>query len=244
MCIEHNNLKLTNDTSLIVKFKRCIEAYAYKLLLRFYLTGASVTKLPGVGSILKKWLIWYANTQHAGKIISKEEAYKWIENTGNVVVSICYCRDTFKRCSMPVHSCIRISDISIFQSAHKNDTKVISISQAKEIINYAEANGLFHLIAWCDYPNVYSICNCCLCCCIAYQIWHGYGIVSALQKGNMIAHKEDNSCDSCGRCITQCRFNALTKSNNEVILNQDYCMGCGLCRNACNNNALRLVSRE
>jgi ferredoxin len=244
MGINHSHLYTLGKTPLFIQLKRAFEAYTYKLLLRFYLAGTWFIKIPILGKRLKRWIEWYGATQHGGKVISKEEAYFWIEKANSILCSFCYCRDTFKHCSTPLGVCLRISDVELFQSADGKRARFVSIQKAKEIIDNSEKIGLIHLIAWCSYPQVYAICNCCKCCCIAYQIWNKYRIESALQKGDMIANRDESICTDCGRCVKRCRFDALHKlPNSEVEFNPDKCFGCGLCRQICENNAIRLVNR-
>lgn len=245
MGVNHSHLDILKKTPLFIRLKRALEAYTYKLLLRFYLFGSWFIKVPFFGKMLKRWIEWYGATQHGGKVVSKEEAYFWIEKAGSILCSFCYCRDTFKHCSTPLNVCLRISDVKLFQATDGKRAKLVSIQEAKGIIDTSEKGGLIHLIAWCNYPQIYAICNCCSCCCIAYQIWDRYKIASALQKGDMIACRTDTLCRDCGGCIERCRFGALHKlSNGKIEFNQDRCFGCGLCRQVCENDAIRLVRRK
>lgn len=244
MGANHLPLNVHENLSFIIRAKRRLMVHIYKSLLRFYLIGTAVVQLPFIGKIFRRWIEWYGATQHGGKIVSKEEAYHWIEKAGNILCSICYCRDIFKHCSNSLHVCLRISNVELFQSINNKNTRLISPQEAKEIIAESEKMKLVHIIAWCSYPHVYAICNCCSCCCVAWQIWKRYGIKSVLQKGEMIIYQSSNLCTNCGKCVEQCKFEAIEKSlTEEVRFNPQKCFGCGMCRQVCENNAIKLVKR-
>jgi len=245
MGANHLPLDVFEKIPLLTRAKRALEAYTYKLLLRFYLLGTGFIRLPLLGKRLKRWIEWYGATQHGGKIVSKEEAYSWIEKASSILCSICYCRDTFKHCFGSLFNCLRISDVELFQIADGKKAKLVSITQAKEIIDESEKNGMIHLIAWCNHPHIYAICNCCNCCCIAYQIWDRYRIDSALQKGDMRALQSETICTNCGRCVKECRFGAINQLlSGKVEFHPEKCFGCGICRQVCEDNAIELVKRN
>lgn len=55
---------------------------------------------------------------------------------------------------------------------------------------------------------------------------------------------DDNKCINCGACVNVCRFNALAKVKNDIMLFQKLCHGCGACRIACKFDALSFNKRE
>lgn len=58
-------------------------------------------------------------------------------------------------------------------------------------------------------------------------------------KGAKKAVVEDWNCSLCGRCISSCKFEALSM-NDKVIVSDLLCEGCGACRYACPSDAIRL----
>lgn len=55
---------------------------------------------------------------------------------------------------------------------------------------------------------------------------------------------DDSSCISCGACVNICRFNALAKIKEDIILFQKLCHGCGACKIICEYGALSYSKRE
>lgn len=55
---------------------------------------------------------------------------------------------------------------------------------------------------------------------------------------------DDDKCTSCGRCVNVCKFNALAKVKNDIILFEKLCHDCGACKIACNFDALTYKKRE
>jgi len=50
-----------------------------------------------------------------------------------------------------------------------------------------------------------------------------------------------NKCLSCGLCIENCRFNAISIINQMVTISDFLCDGCMLCSRLCPNNAIQMV---
>lgn len=236
----HLELDLQEKTPFFTRIRRVFEANSYKLLLRFYIFGTILIKIPFMGKRLKKIIEWYGASQHGGRVISRNEAFYWVERAESILASICYCRDTFKNCRNSTNICLRLSDVEIFKAVNGKRANLISKEKAKEIIEKSEKNGLFHAIVWCGHPNVYAICNCCTCCCVPYRLWEKYDLDSALGKGNLVAMKIGDLCTNCSKCLETCKFNAVEIIKDEIGFNIEKCFGCGLCANSCENKAVEL----
>lgn len=50
---------------------------------------------------------------------------------------------------------------------------------------------------------------------------------------------QKNNCVSCGKCLTVCKYGALSKENSYFI-DREKCVACGACANVCPTNALIL----
>lgn len=244
MC-DDNKLLIQKKTPFNIRGKRWLEAKFYKILLRFYLQGGRI----GSSRLLKKIFVpiadWYGRTQHGGKIVTLQEACFWIDKAETVILSTCYCRDTFKNCKEHLNSCIKFSDTDIFLKVENKDTtRKITKDQAKEILHQCSSKGFFHFLSWCSSPNLYSICNCCTCCCVPFRLFKEYEIASALKKGNLIACFDKINCTNCMLCIDYCKFGGLrVLKNGSIEISQDNCFGCGMCEAACPNNSIKLVER-
>jgi len=55
---------------------------------------------------------------------------------------------------------------------------------------------------------------------------------------------DDEKCTSCGKCVSVCQFNALTKVKEDIVLFEKLCHGCGACEIACKYDALTYKKRE
>jgi NAD-dependent dihydropyrimidine dehydrogenase PreA subunit len=238
LCERRLDLKVEKRGPFFTQLKRGLEAYGYKALLRLYYFGPYLVYLPILGRLFKRWFTLYALHQHGARVVSKEEAYIWIERAKEILSSICYCRETFKKCETSVSICLRISSTELFKAIDGEKARFISKDEAKDIIDKAEGRGDIHILAWCEYPYAYAICNCCRCCCIAYRVWSGFRI-EAIEKGDMVREKRE--CKGCGRCIEVCRFGAIKKKGESIQFDQEHCYGCGVCRVVC--ETIRLIRR-
>ena len=55
---------------------------------------------------------------------------------------------------------------------------------------------------------------------------------------------DDNECINCGECVNVCKFNALAKVKDDIILFQKLCHGCTACQIICKCNAVTFDKRE
>lgn len=55
---------------------------------------------------------------------------------------------------------------------------------------------------------------------------------------------DDDKCTSCGECVSVCKFNALSKVKDDLILFEKLCHGCGACEIVCKYEALTYKKRE
>ena len=54
---------------------------------------------------------------------------------------------------------------------------------------------------------------------------------------------DKEKCILCGDCVTTCKFNALAKSKDRIILFDKLCHGCGACELACPKGAIKYIKR-
>lgn len=54
---------------------------------------------------------------------------------------------------------------------------------------------------------------------------------------------DKEKCIVCGDCVRTCKFNALAKSKDRIILFDKLCHSCGACGLACSTEALKYVNR-
>jgi len=59
-------------------------------------------------------------------------------------------------------------------------------------------------------------------------------------KGGAVAKLVGN-CIKCGKCEQMCRFEAISNSETEIIIDELRCEGCGVCEYVCPTEALKLI---
>ena len=53
-----------------------------------------------------------------------------------------------------------------------------------------------------------------------------------------------DKCKNCGACVNVCKFNALAKVKDEIMVFEKLCHGCGACQIVCEHNAITYGKRE
>jgi MinD superfamily P-loop ATPase len=56
-------------------------------------------------------------------------------------------------------------------------------------------------------------------------------------------HIDNSTCTLCETCVRECPYNALSRINDKIILNQIDCEGCGLCKIVCPVNAIEMKEK-
>jgi len=59
-------------------------------------------------------------------------------------------------------------------------------------------------------------------------------------RAGMKAKLDKEQCTVCENCIEVCRFSAISKDKNEILIDPISCEGCGICALACNAQAIRM----
>lgn len=54
---------------------------------------------------------------------------------------------------------------------------------------------------------------------------------------------DKEKCILCGECVTTCKFNALAKSKDRIIIFDKLCHSCGACELACPSGAIEYIKR-
>lgn len=85
----------------------------------------------------------------------------------------------------------------------------ITKKEAKEILKFAEDNGLMHEMPATDgLGESAAICNCCGCACFSMRIATLFRTPDAI-RSNYTAKVEAENCVACGQCVENCPTNAL-----------------------------------
>ncbi|WP_439100016.1 FAD-dependent oxidoreductase [Clostridium boliviensis] len=85
----------------------------------------------------------------------------------------------------------------------------ITREEAKELIKFAENNGLMHEMPHTDgLGESAAICNCCGCSCFSLRLATLFNTPDSI-RSNYTARVNKDNCVACGQCVENCPVNAL-----------------------------------
>jgi len=154
--------------------------------LKFYMFWAKWTKIPLMGSLVRKVANAYGRNMEGAYLLTTEEAEEIVDMSEVLSVGPCACRQVFKNCDNPINVEIMLGvHGNVFVEERPQDYRTITKQEAKEILRDCHRRGLIHTIIKCK-ESYYSICNCCSCCCVPLRLNKKYGIGSALVRNKDI----------------------------------------------------------
>lgn len=161
----------------------------------------------------------------------------------SLAVTECPCRAQKADACMPRDVCMVVGEpFTSFMLEHQPEkTRRLTVDEALQILAEEEARGHIHTAWFKDamHNRFYTICNCCPCCCL--------GMGSLTRGVKRLAHSgyspviDNESCISCGNCISICPFKAVSMADEKPKTAADKCMGCGLCVSHCPTEAIELI---
>ncbi len=208
----------------------------------------------------------YANTYH-GKVVPVEEAKNLVsiqediilkdlehvipytrakdiilKNPDRIAALDCPCRSSRVEPCYPLDVCLIIGDpfVSFLLEHQPDKAHLISSLEAMDILQEEHERGHVHHAFFKDamLNRFYAICNCCACCCGAFQA-HRNGTPMLISSG-FTAEVNSALCEGCGTCQVSCQFSAIEVINKKAIVDRVECFGCGVCVDKCENNAVIL----
>jgi hypothetical protein len=151
-------------------------------ILRFYMFGAGLSRIPLLGRLVRKIANAYGGNMHRVYLLTPAEAEEMVAAAEGVALGICDCRKVFRNCNNPVNAEILLGPSRhVFLEAMPHDAHEITKDEAINILRDCHNRGLIHSIAKCR-GDFYAICNCCICCCVPWRLSHKYGIGNALVR--------------------------------------------------------------
>lgn len=166
-----------------------------------------------------------------------------LKNPDRIAVFDCPCRSSRPDPCSPVDVCLIVGEpfVSFVIEHQPNRARLISSQEAVDIIRAEHERGHVQHAFFKDamLNRFYAICNCCACCCGAFQA-HRSG-VPMLASSGYLCRIEWELCRGCGICEDTCQFFAIHVLDSKAVVDEDACYGCGVCVDQCEFGAAELV---
>jgi ferredoxin len=184
----------------------------------------------------------YFTNDHAGQVISLEDAISISSIPGRVSLADCPCSKYLfgkneKKCMLFGATAEIVDNIPEF-----SPVKDIGAEEAAEFLKGLNASGMVHTIWTFKTPYIGVICNCNNRGCILLHLKNRYKSLNIIRKGHEIASVDLEICNGCGNCQRACQFGAVLITGKKAQINHK-CHGCGVCRNFCSVGAIQLVPK-
>jgi ferredoxin len=214
----------------------------YPDLLRFYLFGGRLYRVPVIGPLLAGPILnSYGYFAHGGIALPLSEIHELIDQAQDIVVAECPCRALENACRLPRSNCLKLNTAGeVLLKDLQGKGRRVGREEAKTIVAESHARGMLLQLEWCINPFHYDICCCCECCCVARRLRFLYGIVGAIQAGPYLPEISTESCTECFECGEICPSGAITFSAKPSVV-RETCVGCGLCQSVCPSSAIRMI---
>ena len=169
-----------------------------------------------------------------------------IKNPDRIAIIDCICRKLHgdQGCG-PLDVCFVIGEpwVSwVMARDNRMNARLVTQDEALKILRETHERGNVHAVFFKDVAanRIYSICNCCPCCCTALQAQNHIGAPMMARSGyTAVINKE--KCVKCGLCEKHCNFIAISKGEDGFpFVDTDLCMGCEGCLQFCKKDAITL----
>ena len=181
-------------------------------------------------------------------VLPYEKVSSLIEAGQSFLVNDCICKKRQgllgQPCDRPVQVCLTVAPIpGVFDNSPRG--RVISRSEAYDLLKRTEAEGLVHLTSNVQHGSFY-ICNCCKCCCGVLEAVNRLGIPAEdVVNAHYYAEIDPDACIGCGICSDErCQVAAIEEGEGVHRIIRERCIGCGLCIGTCPAGAIRLYHKE
>ncbi|MDI6717194.1 MAG: 4Fe-4S binding protein [Actinomycetota bacterium] len=165
-----------------------------------------------------------------------------LDNPNSIAVMDCSCRQISSNPCQPLDVCMVLGEpfVSFVVEHKKGRSRRVDVNEALEILEREHKRGRVHTAWFKDVAGdrLYSICNCCSCCCLGIKgLKHGFEVVAS---SGYTAKVDNDTCTLCDTCRTACQFEAIDILVDSIYVNEDKCKGCGVCAEVCPTNAISL----
>jgi NAD-dependent dihydropyrimidine dehydrogenase PreA subunit len=177
--------------------------------------------------------------ENVGKIIGQAKSALLLD---------CQCRKELKMlgkgCDHTIENCLWFSMDENAFDYFRIGGRVISIEEAKAVLEKTEEEGLVHNTFYNVKEGHIAICNCCSCSCALLRGVKKLGAANAFAKSNFVALIDQDTCSECGVCADErCPMDAIAEEGAGYRVQPDACIGCGACTVTCPTESITLVQR-
>ena len=161
-----------------------------------------------------------------------------------IAVAECYCRRTKvilgEGCDHPLETCLYFNKLALLQ-IESGHARQIDYDEAIRILHECEEAGLVHNISNCE-GGISSLCARCICSCGAMKSLK-FGGTNGSGPSRFIVSHDESKCVLCETCAVVCPIEAISISNQKLVIEFDRCIGCGPCVFNCPEGSLHMVVR-
>ncbi|MGM0368718.1 MAG: 4Fe-4S binding protein [Actinomycetota bacterium] len=187
---------------------------------------------------------------HIGQVVPLEDAIAILENCAAepIIEKNCMCR--YMTRGIKEACCINFGVMSeiidqLPRFIPEKDKFHISRKEAIQRFTQHNRKGYIGTIWFGPFPYINNLCSCESPECAGIRPRLDFGIFS-IYKAEYVAQLAQEDCSGCGKCMSQCPFDAIEmdRETKTAKININDCYGCGVCRHVCPSNAIHLTPRD
>ncbi len=168
------------------------------------------------------------------------------------LMNFCICRDSMGCKDYPAHlGCLFMGEAA--RGINENWGRPVTVAEAKAHVRTCQEKGLIHFVGkskldtlWLGVgpgERLFTVCNCCPCCCITRAIPHiPERLSEKMVRAPGVSVTVTDECVGCGTCETDglCIARAIHVAGGRAQISETDCRGCGRCAEACPQDAIRV----
>ncbi|MBU2490173.1 MAG: 4Fe-4S binding protein [Proteobacteria bacterium] len=169
------------------------------------------------------------------------------------LMNFCICRDSMECRDYPPHlGCLFMGEAA--RGINENWGRPVTREEAKAHIRTCQEKGLIHFVGkskldtlWLGVgpgENLFTVCNCCPCCCITRAIPHmPLRLSEKIVRAPGVTVTVTDECVGCGACAADglCIAGAVRVPDGRAVISDADCRGCGRCAEACPQGAIQVT---
>ena len=204
-------------------------------------------KMPAAYRFIRQIGTYRMKKVHFGQVVPLEDAEAVIDMVQSVTRIACVCRSVTAGSNNSRYCMLLGVDPENMSDGFadlRGSLETIAQSEAKELLQKFDTEGLVHSIWTFKTPFIGAICNCDHDC-LAYKIQVSSDLMEIMFKAEYLAEINLSECVGRRSCQKLCQFGAIEYSaaTHKCYINVSKCYGCGVCRNGCKKAAISLTDK-